>query len=178
MMRLLSVNVGKAEPIAAKSGLSGIVKRPQPGSVFIHKLGLEGDVICDLKNHSGLDQAVYLYGQPDYDWWSSELQTKMQPGTFGENLTLDGLLSSEICVGDRFIFDEVILEATFPRIPCVTLAAHMNDMQFPKRFLQADRPGVYCRVLKEGNVKAIADVTYQQTEGEKRPILELLSAFR
>lgn len=177
-MKLLSVNVGKAEPIAAKSSVSGINKRPQIGNVFIHRLGLAGDVICDLKNHGGLDQAVYLYGQPDYEWWKCELQTHLTPGTFGENLTIDGLLSSEIYVGDRFVFDEVVLEATFPRIPCVTLAARFADKHFPKRFLKANRPGVYCRVLKEGNVKTSDHITYQMTYGEKRPILDLLDAFR
>lgn len=177
-MQLISVNVGKAEPIAAKSGQSGINKRPQTGSIYIHELGLDGDVICDLENHGGKDQAVYLYGQSDYAWWSSELQTPLPPGTFGENLTIDGLLSSEIYVGDKFIFDEVVLQATVPRIPCVTLGARMGDKKFPKRFLKADRPGVYCRVLVEGNVRAFEEVTHQSADGERRPILELLNAFR
>ncbi|MFK8035148.1 MAG: MOSC domain-containing protein [Hyphomicrobiales bacterium] len=177
-MKLLSVNVGKAEPIAAKSGLSGINKHPQIGNVFVHKLGLDGDIICDLKNHGGLDQAVYLYGQPDYEWWSDELQTKLIPGTFGENLTIDGFQSAEIYVGDRFTINDLVLEVTFPRIPCVTLAARFADSHFPKRFLKANRPGAYCRVLKEGNVKTSDKVAYQMTNGEKRPILDLLDAFR
>ncbi|MEP0519115.1 MAG: MOSC domain-containing protein [Hyphomicrobiales bacterium] len=177
-MKLISVNVGKAEPIAAKSGQSGINKRAQTGSIYIHQLGLDGDVICDLENHGGKDQAVYLYGQPDYAWWSYELQIPLSPGTFGENLTIDGLVSSKIYVGDKFIFDEVVLETTFPRIPCVTLGAQMGDHKFPKRFLKANRPGVYCRVLQEGNVRVFEEVTHQSVEGNRRPILELLNAFR
>lgn len=177
-MKLLSVNVGKAEPISAKSGMSGINKRPQLSEVFIHKLGLEGDVICDLENHGGADQAVYLYGQPDYDWWSDKLGTQLNPGAFGENLTISDLLSSKVFVGDRFVIDKVVLEVTYPRIPCVTLAAHMSDNQFPRHFLKANRPGVYCRVIKEGAVKAFADVEHQTADGPKRPIIDLLAAFR
>lgn len=177
-MKLLSVNVGKAEPIAAKSGLSGINKRPQSSEVFIDRLGLAGDAICDLENHGGADQAVYLYGQPDYDWWSDKLGAPLKPGTFGENLTITGLLSADVFVGDRFAIDDVILEATYPRVPCVTLGVHMGDKHFPKQFLRANRPGVYCRVIKEGSVKSDAVVQYQVTGKPKRLLIELLEPFR
>lgn len=155
-MNVISVNVGRAQRIEnAKSiGVTGIYKMPAAAPVRIAALGLAGDAICDVKHHGGVDQAVYVYGQADYDWWSAELGRELEPGTFGENLTISELASAMLSIGDRLHLAEVVLEVTSPRIPCVTLAARMGEPTFAKRFRQAARPGVYCRVIREGDVSA------------------------
>jgi MOSC domain-containing protein YiiM len=58
----------------------------------------------------------------------------------------------------------VILQVTAPRIPCGTFAARMQDAQFVKRFRRAERPGLYCRVLQKGLVKAGDDVKVERYE--------------
>lgn len=155
-MNVISVNVGQARRIEnAKSiGVTGIYKTPAAEPVHITALGLKGDAICDVKHHGGVDQAIYVYGEPDYAWWSAELGRELTPGTFGENLTIAGLESAALSIGDRLHMDEVTLEVTAPRIPCVTLAARMGDPTFAKRFRRAERPGVYCRVIREGDIRA------------------------
>ncbi|MCP6756960.1 hypothetical protein NL533_35565, partial [Klebsiella pneumoniae] len=52
-MKLLSVNVGKVQPIqtAKPSGKTGIFKQPRTEPVMITALGLEGDAIVDTQNH-------------------------------------------------------------------------------------------------------------------------------
>lgn len=177
-LRLISINVGKAEKIQAKSGLSGIYKRPIADPVHVGRLGLSGDVICDADNHGGLDQAVYVYGSEDYQWWAGEMGQDLLPGTFGENLTVDGFLSSDAYVGDCFHIGEVVLQVTFPRIPCVTLSARMDDRLFAKRFLMANRPGVYCRVVREGTMQAPQDIVYRRAVGRKKSVLEMLAPFK
>lgn len=154
-MQLVSVNLGRAEAIenAKASGKTGIYKRAADGPVWVSALGLQGDTICDTKNHGGVDQAVYVYGVPDYEWWSAALERELAPGTFGENLTITRLESARLFIGDRLHVGEVVLEATAPRIPCVTLAQRMGDPAFVKRFRAAERPGLYCRVLREGMVQ-------------------------
>lgn len=159
-MHLLSVNIGAPQPIEGKSGLSGIFKRPQTKPVMIRQLGLENDAIVDTENHGGLDQAVYIYGQPDYDWWAEQLGHDLPPGTFGENLTFSELESQAVRVGDRFQIGNVLLEVTYPRIPCVTLARRMDDPMFVRKFHKAKRPGIYARVLCEGQVEAEMPVRY------------------
>ena len=143
-MQLLNVNIGKEQSIqnAKSSGKTGIFKQPQSKPVRVTALGLEGDAIVDKKNHGGRDQAVYVYGAADYNWWSRELGRTLDPGTFGENLTISALESAGYAVGDRFQVGKVVLEVTAPRIPCVTLAARMGNSQFVKRFLAAGRPGL------------------------------------
>lgn len=175
-MYLVSVNCGKAEPIKAKrSGVTGIFKKPQTGPVPILKLGLEGDIVCDKKNHGGPDQAVYVYSSADYAWWSAELGFDLEPGTFGENLTISEFESAATQIGDRFKIGDVILEITSPRIPCATLSARMGESTFLKRFRAAERPGVYCRVIQTGSVQAGDPVEYIPTS---EPLVSTIESFR
>ncbi len=178
-MRLLSVNVGRPAPIegAGKSGRTGIFKRPVQGPVEILSGGLAGDTISDTANHGGPDQAVYVFGAPDYAWWSDELGRELAPGTFGENLTVSHLESARLCVGDRLCIGPVVLEVTAPRIPCLTLAVRMGDRAFLKRFRRVERPGLYCRVVRGGEVRADDKVAYAPYAGERVPVLEVFRAF-
>lgn len=178
-MKILSVNIGRAQHIEnAKSvGLTGIYKLPAGGPVRVTALGLEGDAVCDTKNHGGVDQAVYVYGEPDYAWWAAELGRDLPPGTFGENLTIAGLESASPAVGDRLHLAEVVLEVTAPRIPCVMLAARMEDPAFAKRFRRAERPGVYCRVIHEGVVRAGEPARLEPYAGERITMLEMFRDF-
>lgn len=176
-MQLLSVNIGKARAVQAKSGQTGIYKRPAEHPVQVTRNGLADDTICDTENHGGVDQAVYVYGTPDYAWWSAALGRELKPGTFGENLTVTGLESARLQLGDRLQVGEVGLEVTAPRIPCVTLAVRMGDPAFVKRFRQAERPGVYCRVLQEGHVQVGDAVTLIPYEGKTLGALEMFRDF-
>jgi MOSC domain-containing protein YiiM len=160
-MKLLSVNVSKPKPISrgGKSGLTGIFKESVNDGVKVGVLGLEHDTQVDSENHGGKDQAVYLYSSDDYAWWSEQLGVALEPGTFGENLTLSSL-PEPLYIGDRFEIGTVILEVTAPRIPCSTLAARMNDLAFVKKFAKAARPGVYARVIQTGTLQAGDEVNY------------------
>ncbi|MBP6015235.1 MAG: MOSC domain-containing protein [Candidatus Promineofilum sp.] len=176
-MNVISVNIGRAQPIEnAKSiGMTGIYKTPAAAPVRVTALGLADDAICDVKHHGGIDQAVYVFGQVDYDWWSAELARPLAPGTFGENLTVSELESTTLAIGDRLHLAEVVLEVTSPRIPCVTLAVRMGDPTFAKRFRRAERPGVYCRVLREGDVRVGEPVRLEPYTG---PTLSIMENFR
>ena len=176
-MRLLSINIGQMTPMPGvkKVGQTGIFKTPAAGLVSVTPLGLEGDAIADVRHHGGPDQAVYVYGAPDYDWWAAELGQPPAPGTFGENLTVDGLESARLSVGDRLHLDEVVLEVTSPRIPCATLAARMDDPTFVKRFRAVERPGVYCRVIRAG--RAATDEAVR-LEAHRGPTITVLEMFR
>ena len=178
-MRLSSVNVGQEREIksAKTSGKTGIYKRPVDGPVWVSVGGLAGDEISDTENHGGPDQAVYVYGIPDYDWWSETLGRELPPGTFGENLTITDLESADFAIGDRLEIGPVVLAITAPRIPCVTVATRMNDPLFVKRFRQAERPGLYCCVIREGWVKAGDPVSLRQYTGEKFTAVEMFRDF-
>ncbi len=175
-MRVTSVNVGREETIdhGNRTFTTGIRKRPVTGAVFIGAAAVAGDTISDKQHHGGADQVVYAYSKDDYDWWSAELGRELAPGTFGENLTIEGL-PSDMNVGDRLLIGDVLLEATAPRTPCSTLAAQMQDSGFGMAFRNAERPGIYFRVLNEGEVSAGDAVTYVENPS---PVVSILDLYR
>jgi len=153
-MKLLSIQVGTARevPKGSTTVLTGIRKLPVD-SVLIRELGLEGDTIANTKGHGGLDQAVYVYSQEDYDWWESHLGQQLSPGKFGENLVFD-TFGEDVMVGDRFSFGGVVIEATAPRTPCWALANEMEKGDMVREFRASGRPGFYSRVIQEGRTAA------------------------
>ena len=178
-MKLLSINIGQKRTQQRKDYVeeTGIYKMPTDGPVEIKSLGIEQDVICDNKNHGGPDQALYVYGGADYEWWSKELGKELAPGTFGENLTISELESDKFNVGDYLHIGVVTLQVTAPRIPCGTFATRMDDSQWVKKFRKADRPGLYCRVIQEGVVKAGDSVSVERYSGKTIPILQMYRDF-
>ncbi len=116
-MKVVSVNAGRAElmRIGARTVSTGIRKGPvERGQVGA--LGLAGDVVADVENHGGLDQALYLYSSDDYAFWAEQLGEVPQPGTFGENLTLSSFGTEPVRIGDRFRIGIALVEMTAPRI--------------------------------------------------------------
>lgn len=176
-MQLISINIGKERPFNNKTGKTGIYKFSVSHLVEIGELGLVGDDVSDTKNHGGPDQAVYVYGGGDYAWWEVELGRVLDPGMFGENLTISDLESAEFLAGDCLQVGAVTLQVTAPRIPCSTFAARMDDPMFVKRFRQAERPGLYCRVLKTGVVQAGDPVSIQPFGGPSLSIRAMFNAW-
>ncbi len=178
-MELMSINIGKEKTLVrpGKTEQTGIFKQSVAGPVRITSQGIPGDFIGDLKNHGGPDQAIYVYGWADYEWWADYLDQEMQPGMFGENLTIDGLRSAQFNIGDRLQLGQVLLEVTAPRIPCGTLAGRMNLPAFAKQFRLVERPGLYCRVLREGTLQAGAPVSVEKYVGETVSLLEAMRDY-
>lgn len=178
-MNLISVNIGQDRILQRRDRTerTGIFKFPTDESVRVTRLGLEGDVIVSRKHHGGPDQAIYVYGAGDYEWWSKELGRDIAPGTFGENLTISELESAQFNIGDYLNIDEVTLQVTAPRIPCGTFAARMDDPQWVKRFRHAERPGLYCRVITDGFVRTGDPVSMERYVDETISISEMFRDF-
>jgi len=173
-LSLLSVNLGEERPDPRNpQKSSGIYKIPVSGPVNVTPLGLERDVIIAVKHHGGPDQAVYLYSREDYAWWEEQLGRPLPPGTFGENLTLQGFESAQLRIGDVFQLGPVTLQVTAPRIPCETFAWRMGDPYFVKKFRQAERPGAYCRVLQPGSLQAGVPAAYHPSASSQVSLLDL-----
>jgi len=153
-MQILSVNVGKSQPMTVKyqTTQTGIYKIPVKGAVAVSRMGLQNDVRIE-KRKMGLEHsAVYAYPHEHYDYWQKKLEREPFPlGQFGENLTVTGLLEEKVRIGDIFRFGETILQVAHPRIPCVKLNTRMG-LRFASMFLASCKVGYYMRVLEEGNV--------------------------
>ncbi|MBE0670501.1 MAG: MOSC domain-containing protein [Anaerolineales bacterium] len=178
-MKIISINLGIEKEIQMGNSVdrTGIYKLPVQNAVRVTGIGLEGDFIESKKHHGGPDQAVYIYGAADYAWWEKELGVKIHPGTFGENITISGLESGSFNIGDILTIGDVTLEVTMPRIPCWTFAARMEDPAWVKKFRQAERPGFYCRVKREGVIKAGDAVALENFQGETISIQQLYQDY-
>ena len=157
-MRIISVNVGSVRQLGRVRGkpiYSGFVKKPVTGEVKVGKLNLEGDRQADLTVHGGIDKAVYAYPSEHYPFWVEKYPDMEIPwGSFGENLTPEGLLESEVHLGDRLGVGSAELEVTQPRFPCYKLGLRFGTQAILKTFLDSERSGYYLKVLREGKVKA------------------------
>ncbi|HEV7309197.1 MOSC domain-containing protein [Ensifer sp.] len=149
--------VGTLSPIDDQGTLSGIDKRPAPGSVHLGTLGFSGDRQGDLKRHGGIDKAVHHYPREHYRAWTDEigaLPLLEQPGAFGENLSVSGLTESDVAVGDRFRLGGALVEVSQGRQPCWKLNRRFGLQDMARRVQQSGRTGWYYRVIEEGPVSA------------------------
>ena len=105
------------------------------------------------------------------------MKGEISAGTFGDNLTISDLESAQFNIGDTVHIGDVRLQVTAPRIPCATFAARMDDPYWVKKFRHAERPGLYCRVLQEGFVKAGDPVSVDKYPGETVSILEMFRDY-
>ena len=157
MARLLSVNVGRPQPVGLHRGRpvrSSIAKAPVSGRVRVEGVNVAGDDQADRRVHGGPDKAVYAYAREDTAWWERELGRELGPGAFGENLTVEGVDVSGALIGERWRLGTVELEVCQPRFPCFKLGLRFGDPQMLKRFTRAGRPGAYLRIVREGEIGA------------------------
>ena len=152
--RTFSVNVGQPTQVPYRGNMisTGIFKSPVEGRVMLRATGLDGDGQADLTVHGGVDMAAYVYSWQNYEWWMSELGHPLQPGEFGENLTVTGMTDDAVQVGDTIRIGDALVQVTAPREPCFKLGIRVGDHRFPARFREANRMGFYVRVLEEGTV--------------------------
>jgi MOSC domain-containing protein YiiM len=157
MIDVLSVNVGTPRFLARqreRNVYSGIAKQPvQPGVVLWLSLGnLSGDSQADLSVHGGPDKAVYAYPSEHLAAWETELGGPLGTAPFGENLSTRGVTEESVCVGDRWRWDEAILEVSQPRWPCFKLALYRRKADIQARMKTSGRTGWYLRVIEPGEV--------------------------
>jgi len=179
-MQLTSVNAGRPRwmQYQGKSFRTAIYKTPVSGTVPVRSLQIEGDGQADLQSHGGTDKAVYLYPLEHYDFWRTELGLSLeQMGSFGENFTSEGMLESEVCIGDTFEVGTAVVQVSQPRTPCYKLAARLERPDLPTRFLKSLKSGFYLRVLKEGQVQAGDCFVLRDRDSEPVTVQELVRIY-
>ena len=175
-MRLLSISSGKVAPLFGnhhpdyKSVASAIVKTrisdlETPTPIEITKLGVKGDEQADPSVHGGIEKAIYVYPAEHYAFWNTLLtrETKrvveLQHGAFGENFTIEGLLETEVFVGDVLRIGDLEFSVVKLREPCFKFNAKMGYKGAAKAMLQSGFCGWYLRVIQAGFIAAGATIT-------------------
>ena len=167
-MKIISINIATVGDLfvtpSGQQGIkTGIHKLPVAGPVQANRLGLVGDEQADQSVHGGLDKAVYAYPSEHHAFWRAQraASSKRTPGeadvgagTLGENLTTEGILESDLWIGDRLIIGDVILQVTEPRHPCFKLNAKLGFSHASKVMIQSGFSGFYLRVVQTGQLCA------------------------
>jgi len=164
MPQLLGVQIARARRVVinGRSVLTAIHKQPVSGPVPVLPLGLGGDEQADLSVHGGLAKAVYAYPSEHYPQWQAARQAAgltgiddaLPWGSLGENLTLSGLLESQVWVGDVLQFAHCALRVTQPREPCYKFNAAMGFSGAAKTMAQQGCCGFYLAVHEPGHLQA------------------------
>jgi MOSC domain-containing protein YiiM len=162
--RLISVNTGTARPVLinGRRVTTAIRKLAVDGPVDVKPLGLAGDEQADQSVHGGLSRAIYAYPVEHYVFWQTvRAQARVSlwdevlpPGSMGENLTLTGVLESELYVGDLLRFEHCSLAISEPRMPCFKFNAAMGFPQAVKLMTQNAWCGSYLSVRIPGRLTA------------------------
>jgi MOSC domain-containing protein YiiM len=161
-MKVGAVSVGLPQIVrTAGEGFvtTAIFKKPAEGRVKVNELNLEGDAQADLTVHGGWSKAVYVYPGEHYEYWRNELpEMELGDSQFGENLTTEGLLETEVFIGDRLRIGTAEFVVTEPRMPCYKLGIRFGRKDILRRFLQSRRSGFYLAVTKTGELGAGDDI--------------------
>ena len=82
--------------------------------------GLVGDECADKRHHGGKERALHQYPLEHYSYWQKKYGTttsKWQAPGMGENLSTEGMIEKNVCIGDRYQWGEAIIEVSQPRSP-------------------------------------------------------------
>ena len=162
--RLLSLNVAAARAIAIRDRevMTAIGKRAVDGARAVGTLGIDGDEQADLTVHGGPSKAVYAYPSEHYRFWQTvraqagvaAWDEPLVPGALGENLTLAGVVESDVFIGDVLRFPGCALAVSGPRFPCFKLNAAMGFAHAAKLMVQSGWCGWYLSVREPGTIAA------------------------
>lgn len=127
-----------------RSDRKGIPKEDIRTGRLLEELGLEGDA------HAGFaHRQVSLIAMEDIRLAQEKLP-ELRPGSFAENLTVEGIDLGESRVGRRIRVGKTLLEITQIGKECHTKCAiyrTSGDCIMPKK-------GIFCRVIQGGIVSA------------------------
>jgi molybdenum cofactor synthesis domain-containing protein len=140
---VLSVNISEKK---------GTIKKPVD-CIELNATGVAKDA------HSGnWHRQVSLLAKESIDKFSEEAKRKIAFGEFAENITTEGLLLHHTAPLDRFTYGDIELEVTQIGKKChgdnCSIFREVGNCVMPKE-------GIFCRVLKGGDLKAGNTLNYQ-----------------
>jgi len=147
-------------------------RRPVEGRCRVDKTGLAPDISFpklerakkvskDPSERAVLIQTKKHYQELRQHFPSCESTFNGEDAEFGENLIVDGLDATTVCIGDVFSSDQsgLLLQVTFPRLACIR-PDKRHPMGLPtgkpgtvRQWVSANsRGGFFARVLKAGDI--------------------------
>ena len=148
-----SIFIGASKTITDAQGTwqSSIYRDRVEGSQILEVRGFVGD-----KNHQSYhgapDAAVCCHLLSHYRFWNEKYGMNLEAGFAGENLALEKVEESDICLADTYTLGTAVVQVSGCRIPCANLARRIGRTDWVELTLKELRLGFYLRVLQPGVV--------------------------
>jgi MOSC domain-containing protein YiiM len=150
-----AVFVGQPKSITDERGTwtSSIYRDRVDRPVSLQSEGLVGDRPTQ-PDHGGPDGALCVHLFDHYRFWNERYHLDLQPGSVGENLTLEEISEDQVCVGDIVRVGSGLVQVSGPRVPCANQARRIGRSDWVKLTIRENRTGFMMRVLETGVVEA------------------------
>ncbi len=150
-----AVFTGQPKLISDERGTwtSSIFRERTESPVHISLRGLAGDKVAQ-PYHGGPGAAICVHLAEHYAFWNARFTMDLQAGSMGENITLQDVTESQICVGDLVSLGTALVQVSGPRVPCANLARRIGRSDWVRLTIRENRTGFYLRVLEPGIVQA------------------------
>lgn len=174
-MKIQSLQIGKIKNY--KNFQSAFIKDTYLEETQIDFLGVLDDQIADKIHHGGYHKAIFTNSCQNYPIWERFLNKKLNFGSMGENLSIDGLCEQNVCIGDIHQFSNAILQVSEPRKPCVKISKIHNNPNFTHEIFKTGLSGWYYKVLQVGQIRKHENIKILEKNSTSLSVFELNQLF-
>ena len=171
--RVEAVNIGRVRELTQgrRTITTAFVKEPVEGGVALGMLGFPGDEHV-YEDHGGPEMAALVYPREHYAYWRDLGLDLPDAGALGENLTVTGLVETDVHLGDVFAIGTSVVQVSQPRSPCYKIAARYGRKDLPVRVQDSGFTGYLLRVLQEGEIAAGDEMLLTERESHGVTVAE------
>ena len=157
LSRVISLNISNPIRVSLDGGTkkttTGYFKKPVSHRIFLDFLGFNDDGVGDKRIHGGKDMAVCVYSTDHFSYWANKLDREILPSSFGENLSISGMVETVVSIGDIFEIGETQVQVSQPREPCHKINKVFKDQSIACTIKKTGFSGYYLRVIKPGFIE-------------------------
>lgn len=176
-----AVLTGSLAPLGEYGVPSGIFKQPVDRRIAVTRTGFTDDVQGDETHHGGPEKAIHHYPFEHYAAWAADfpaLATHLgRAGSFGENISTEGMTETNVCIGDVYRFGTAVLEVSQARQPCWKLNERFGMKSMARRVQESGRTGWYYRVRQVGRIGPGDRIELLDRPVGNWPLERILNAF-
>ena len=157
---------GQPQPLGPRGAPSSIVKSAV-SQLTVHLDCTDEDQQSNKKLHGGPEKVLHQFSPLHYFTLRKHFPDgKFEPGSIGENISVDGMDDATVYIGDVWKFGEVVLQVSAPRAPCSKISQRFNIQNLDRFVGERGITGWYYRVLETGVISVGDSVTLVSREDD------------
>lgn len=176
VLYLKTTKIKKLKKLTSNVEVDSGIAKELVASAFLSKNGFIGDEVGDTVAHGGFNKTLFFISTTTYDKLNSLSGADFRYDTtavYGENIVVDNIDESDVCVGDIYLLGNATIEISQPRQPCWKLSASTKIKNMTSIVYNYGLTGWYARVLKEGEVRIGDKLTLLERKSPNLTIKEL-----